>query len=72
MPRPLKRRQRGLQCRTWTGTGSVLQICSLSCLPSVQHQARLLLLRFFSLTLGKSGSRKRQDLDQRSSGWLSG
>ena len=22
MPRPLKRRQRGLQCATWTGTGS--------------------------------------------------
>ena len=22
MPRPLKRRQKGLQCATWTGTGS--------------------------------------------------
>ena len=24
MPRPLKRRQRGLQCATWTGTGSLV------------------------------------------------
>ena len=23
MPRPLKRRQSGLQCATWTGTGSL-------------------------------------------------
>ena len=23
MPRPLKRRQKGLQCATWTGTGSL-------------------------------------------------
>merc|ERR1719187_1868599 len=70
MPRPLKRRQKGLQCATWTGTGLVLLICSLFFLPSVQHQARCLLLKFSSLTLEKNGLRKRQDLDRRSSGWL--
>ena len=29
MLRPLKRRQRGLQCATWTGTGSLAVITTL-------------------------------------------
>ena len=29
MPRLLKRRQRGLQCATWTGTGSLAVITTL-------------------------------------------